>query len=165
MRAAVIALLFLVPLPVAGNPARRVERTVVINGSVAEVWDEWTTEQGIRSFFAPAAKIDLRPGGAYEMYFVPSLAPGLQGGEGNQIISIDPQRTLMFTWNAPPKFGALRDVRTYVVMRFEPVSAAKTRIRFTHFGFGEGAEWNAVYAYFDEAWDTVFADLARVDFH
>jgi len=32
-----------------------------------DVWDAWTTEAGAQCFFAPRCRIELRPGGAYEM--------------------------------------------------------------------------------------------------
>ena len=148
-------IVFLTLLASAGT----IDRDVVINAPVSEVWKMWTTEGGARAFFAPLAKIELRPGGAYEMYFNPGEQPGLRGGEGNQGVAFEAERFLLVTWNAPPKFGALRDVRTFVAIRFEPMGAARTRIFFTHFGFREGAEWSAIHAYFERAWDAVFAQL------
>jgi hypothetical protein len=35
-----------------------------------------------------------------------------------------------------------------------------TRLVLDHVGFGEGAEWDAAYAYFDAAWDKVLDRLA-----
>jgi uncharacterized protein YndB with AHSA1/START domain len=144
--------------------ARHIEKEVTLNAPVASVWKAWTTEEGAKVFFAPASRIEMRPGGAYEMYFVPSLPAGQQGGEGNRVIDFQREKFLLITWNAPPKFGALRDERTFVLVTFDRVGDEKTRVRLTHFGWREGAGWNDVYAYFDKAWDVVLGRLSGVDF-
>ena len=152
----VIALLFVL------FDARHIEKEVVVNAPVSAVWAAWTTTDGARKFFAPSSRIEMKAGGAYEMYFVPSLPPGQQGGEGNRVIDFQPEKFLLITWNAPPKFGALRDERTFVLVTFDPVAANQTRVRLTHFGWREGKEWNDIYAYFDNAWSTVFKRLGDV---
>jgi hypothetical protein len=44
-----------------------------------------------------------------------------------------------------------------VVIELEPVAGtpARTRLRFTHLGWGEGADWDKAYEYFDHAWGAV----------
>ncbi|HEV7920980.1 MAG TPA: SRPBCC domain-containing protein [Thermoanaerobaculia bacterium] len=64
-----LALLIMIAAPLfAADSAHRIEREVAVHASRAEVWKAWTTVEGAR-FFAPAADIELRPGGAYEIYF------------------------------------------------------------------------------------------------
>jgi hypothetical protein len=41
-----------------------------------------------------------------------------------------------------------------VVVELEPLGV-RTRVRFTHMGWGEGEEWDAVFDYFDRAWNAV----------
>jgi uncharacterized protein YndB with AHSA1/START domain len=48
-------------------------------------WMAGTTPEGIRTFFAPDCKVDLRVDGAYEIYFSPQAEPGERGGEGMRI--------------------------------------------------------------------------------
>ena len=64
---------------------------------------------GARSFFAPACNIDLRVGGAYEMFFNPEGEPGSRGGEGIRILAIQPKKMLAFTWTAPPHLPNARE--------------------------------------------------------
>lgn len=160
----IVLFVVLCPRFVAADASRRIEKEVVVNGSIGTVWNAWTTAEGAKSFFAPSSKIELRPGGAYEMYFVESQPEGLKGGEGNRIVDYEPEKLLLFTWNAPPKFGPLRNERTFVMVRFEPVGDLKTRVRLTHFGWRDAAGWDAVYAYFESAWDVVLRRLAGVNF-
>jgi len=140
---------------------REVIKEVTVKASLADVWRAWTTDAGAREFFSPATKIELRPGGPYEIYFNQGAPPGEQGGEGNRVLSFLPQRLLSFEWNAPPTFGPLRDIRTRVVIFFEPVGADSVRVEFHHSGWGIGEDWQKVYDYFENAWSHVLANFER----
>ena len=50
--------------------------------------------------------------------------PGLQGGEGVQLLAVQPMAMLSFTWNAPPELPGVRPQRTHVTVRFEADIAA-----------------------------------------
>lgn len=123
---------------------------VAVPASLEEVWAAWTTAGGTKSFFAPDCKVELEVGGAYEMYF-DLEEEGKKGGEGLEILAVEPGRTLSFTWNAPPRF-TVRDQHTHVVVRFARLSERLTRVTLVHDGFGEGGEWPQVYDYFVRAW-------------
>lgn len=61
----------------------------------------------------------------------------------------------------PPHLPEARAQRTFVILRFEPVSETETRVRLHHTGWGEGGEWDKAYAYFDRAWGNVLANLKK----
>jgi uncharacterized protein YndB with AHSA1/START domain len=125
---------------------------VNVEGAVECVWEAWTTVDGVTSFFAPACRLELYPGGAYEMYFNPEAPEGLRGGEGCTILAIEEMQLLSFTWNAPPEFPTIRSQRTHVSVRFTPLSPNQTQVIFTQDGWGTSEEWQQVYRYFQEAW-------------
>ena len=50
---------------------RAIETEVIVPASLAEVWDGWTTAQGVATFLGPRARIELAVGGPYEIYFDP----------------------------------------------------------------------------------------------
>lgn len=137
---------------------RAVVKTRLVSGSQAEVWKAWATAEGAKTFFAPNARVELRPQGRYEILFDASAAPGLQGSEGCQVLSYVPERMLSFSWNAPPQFPSIRAKRTFVVVELQP-KGNQTQVTLTHGGWGEGAEWDAVYAYFGRAWEVVLDNL------
>ncbi len=125
---------------------------IIIPASLDEVWQAWTTEGGVRSFFAPRARLDLRPGGAYEMLFDLEAQPGQQGGEGMYLLAIQPKQMLSFTWNAPPELPTVRGEMTHVMVRLYPPAEKSTRITLLHDGWGSGGEWDQAFEYFERAW-------------
>ena len=134
-------------------PAKVLHKEVVVPAARDLVWNCWTTTEGMKSFFASESKIELTPGGAYELYLGPATAAGARGSEGCKVLGFVPGEVLSFDWNAPPKFPEIRKERTCVVLRFEPAGENKTRVILDHHGWGEGEKWDAVYKYFDSAWD------------
>lgn len=135
----------------AGDRILRAEMD--IPAPVEQVWRAWTTEEGIRSFFAPAARVDLRVDGLYDIVFDPSR-PG-QTAEGMRILAVEPPRRFAFTWSAPPTLPQARAQRTMVIIELAPFGSGGTRLRFTHLGWGDGGEWDAAYTYFERAWAAV----------
>ncbi len=122
---------------------------------LTEVWRAWTTEEGAQSFFAPECNIDLRPGGAYEMFFDLDAEHGNRGGEGMIVMAVQPQRMLAFTWNAPPQLPSVRGQMTHVVIRLFETKDGGTRVTLRHDGWGIGDEWNDAFQYFSSAWADV----------
>jgi uncharacterized protein YndB with AHSA1/START domain len=78
----------------------RLEKTVDLPPDRA--FEMWATEAGVRSFYAPAAHIDPRVGGRYEILFAPDKDPqGLSHGTtGARILKYEPGRSLWFEWIA-----------------------------------------------------------------
>lgn len=150
-----------------GHPTTRdraVTAQVEVPAPLADVWEAWTTEAGARTFFAPACRIDLRPGGAYEMLFNLDAEPGLQGGEGNRLLAIQPGKLLSFSWNAPPELPTVRDQRTHVTVRFAAVGLQITHVWLRHDGWGAGGEWDRALGYFERAWGQVVLPRLRYRF-
>jgi uncharacterized protein YndB with AHSA1/START domain len=141
---------------------RAIRAQIDVPGSAEDVWAAWTTEEGARSFFAPACRIEARPNGAYELYFDLEAPPGERGGEGMRLLALDPPRLLSFTWNAPPHLSTVRGQRTFVQVVLESLADDTTRVHLLHTGFSRGGEWDDVYAYFERAWpDIVLRRLAH----
>lgn len=147
--------LLLLATPLFADSARRIEREAIVPASRGEAWRAWASAEGLKSWLAEGAKVELQPGGAYEIYFSMSAPEGQRGGETNRVIAFEPERMLLFSWNAPPKFGPLRNEHTYVLVRFDDAPGGGTRVRLTHFGWREADDWNPIYDYFDNAWTRV----------
>jgi uncharacterized protein YndB with AHSA1/START domain len=133
---------------------KAVRAEVIVNADQEDVWVAWTTEEGVKTFLAPACNIDLRPGGAYEIYFNPGAPAGERGGEGNRVMSAQPMEMFSFSWNAPPTLPEVRDQRTHVVLRFYQENGG-TRVTLYHDGWGTGGQWEQAFEYFQRAWGEV----------
>ncbi|MGZ8259817.1 MAG: SRPBCC family protein [Caldimonas sp.] len=145
----------------AAAPAaeRALDKEVVVAAPIEAVWQAWTTRAGVRSFFAPDAEVDARPGGAFHIHINPFAAPGLKGADDMRFMALQRPTMLSFDWNAPPSLPEVRAQRTFVVVRLAPLAATSTRVTLHHSGWGEGGQWEQTYAYFDRAWGNVLASL------
>ena len=140
---------------------RSIDKQVEVAATLDQAWDTWTTRDGITSFFAPDAKIEPRVGGAFQVYMDPLAAPGMKGADDMRYMALQPKRMISFDWNAPPHLAQARQQRTFVVVRFEPVSDTLTRVTLHHTGWGDGGEWEQAYAYFDRAWTAALGNMKK----
>lgn len=138
----------------ASASERAIEATGVIDRPVADAWAMWTSPEGL-SFFAPAALIELEPGGRYEVYFAPDNPEGMRGSEGTHILAMQDERLLSITWALPPYMPEVRPHLTHLTIRFEPVGEDQTRVSIRHDGWGEGGQWEDAYAYFEPNWSAI----------
>jgi uncharacterized protein YndB with AHSA1/START domain len=154
MRTAFVTLMTAVAVfPGTSTAGERVLRAeLVLPAPVDQVWTLWTTRAGLTSFFAQGARIEPRVDGLFEILFMPSAPAGKRGAEGLRILAFEPPRRLSFTWNAPPDQPYARAQRTVVTIDLADDGNGRTRLTFTHAGWGSGPEWDKAYDYFDGAW-------------
>lgn len=145
----------------AAATERVVEKSVDVAASLDQTWDAWTTREGIVAFMAPDARIEPRVGGAFQIHFDPTAPEGSRGADDMHFMALQPKRMISFDWNAPPSLPLARAQRTFVIVRFEPLDAARTRVTLVHTGWGDGGEWDQAYAYFDRAWGAVLGNLRK----
>ncbi|HMO14457.1 MAG TPA: DUF6265 family protein [Pirellulaceae bacterium] len=143
---------------------RAIRKSVEVTGTLGGVWKLWTTSEGIAKFFSPDSKIELRPGGAYDIYF--GLEPdenGLRGSEGGTVVSFLPNEFLIFEWTFPPNTPNLRRERrkTHVMVKLSSVSNDKINVELVHYGWESGGEWDIAYDYFDRVWPFVLNALKQ----
>ncbi len=147
----------------AGAPAEAgAYRAVVEEATVAAdaraAWRLWTTDEGFQSFFPSAGgletNIDLRPGGAFEIFIIPGAPEGARGCDDCRILGYEEGRMISFTWTNRPDM-AVRPHKTHVVVTFDPIAENETRVTLVADGWGSGPDWDAAYAYFDDAWASV----------
>ncbi len=136
---------------------KMIKKSRIITCSQDEAWWKWTTHEGLLTFFGTDNKIELKPGGAFEVYFLMDNPKGLRGSEGCKILSYLPKEMISFSWNAPPQFPEIRDHehKTWVVVNFRSVQEKRCEVIIKHLGWLQGKLWGDVYEYFDSAWETV----------
>lgn len=148
-------------VPAAQAAERAIDKEVVLKASLDQAWKVWTTREGITSFFAPDAVIEPRVGGAFHIHMDPAAPAGAKGADDMRFMALQPQKMLSFDWNAPPSLPEARAQRSFVVVRFFPLTETTTRVTLHHTGWGDGGEWDKAYAYFDKAWAGVLGNLQK----
>lgn len=151
-------LVFLTTPAIASS--RIIVASVEVEATPSDIWEMWTTEEGL-AFFAPASRIDLRPGGDYEVYFLPDAPEGQRGSEGTTVLGFQENRMLTVTWAMPPYMPEVRPHLTPLTIEIVPVSDTTTSVILTHTGWGEGGEWDAAYAYFQQNWPLVLTAMSE----
>jgi len=141
----------------SGADVRSFTTTADIGAPITDVYNAWSTVEGWKSVYGGGpgeANIDLAIGGRYEWLFNGSV-----GSNGCQVLSYIPNRMISFTWSAPPSQPESRLMRTWVVVELSELNGAGTRVTLTHLGFGEGADWDETFNYFQSAWDRVLGTM------
>lgn len=138
---------------------RSIEISKVVPADPRSAWDLWASEEGLARWWTENTRVDLRPGGYYEVYFNPDEPPGNRGGDWCRVLSFLPGRMLSFTWNAPPHLKT-RPLLTWVVLSFERDEAGSL-VTLSHLGWPRSglsepeSDWPATFEYFENAWTFV----------
>lgn len=125
---------------------------VVVDAPVEKVWAAWTTSEGLRSWLAPQADIDLRLGGLMR------ANANAQGtlGDGqtiqNAILSFEPGRMLSIKVARPPDGFPFPNAiqRMWTVIYFQPAGPDRTQIRVVSLGFQPDDESLKMRAFFEQ---------------
>jgi len=144
---------------------QNIYKEISINRSIDKCWWQWSCHEGLLTFFGEDNLIKLAIGGTFEIYFSKQEPEGLRGSEGCKILSFVPKRQLTFSWNAPPSFPDIRnaDHYTWVTLNFQRLDNEHCKLSLTHAGWPEDGSWQAVYEYFDQAWDKVFQGFEKAN--
>jgi len=133
--------------PAAAQPELlRLDHQQRIAAPPAAVWHALTTPEGLR-WIAPQSRVELRVGGAYELYFWPDNADD-RGMEGTRVLAFVPGSMLATS-------GEIEG--SWVVWRLEPV-ADGTLVHIS--SLGSGPAWAERAPYFDAAMPGVLSRLA-----
>lgn len=136
------------------------KKHVIVYATAPEIFDAWTTEDGLRTFFSENVHMELKEGGPFEIYFSTEPPEGLRGSEGCKVLSWEEDKRLTFSWNFPPSLPEIRDERTEVTIAITPLDGGGgCEVSLRQSGFQDEGQWPDGYAYFDRAWDMVLENL------
>ncbi|MFI5007592.1 MAG: SRPBCC domain-containing protein, partial [Solirubrobacterales bacterium] len=110
------------PPPGKVKTDRTIELSVTLDQPPAEVYRLWTTVEGARTFFAPDARIEGKPGGRYEIIFDPAGDPegARHGTKGARLLRLVPGKEIAFEWSMPPLGLDQQPLATWVELTLEP---------------------------------------------
>jgi uncharacterized protein YndB with AHSA1/START domain len=129
------------PAPVVVLEQKKLVIEVEVPAPVSEVWKAFSTSDGLSTWLAPSAVVDLRAGGEWTVRF-----PGGNSTGGGTILSFVPEKEMVLAALAPDQFPHVRAERTRASFQFE-AHGNSTIVRLTQTGWKEGAEWTRAYEY------------------
>jgi uncharacterized protein YndB with AHSA1/START domain len=141
---------------VAPDGSRVLRLSIEVPAAVLEIWHALTTTEGVRSWAAPVAAVDFRPGGIWESSYRLDARIGDPDNIKNRILSYLPPRMLSIqAIQAPPGFPhpeLLPEI--FSVFELESLSPTHTRVTASMVGFREGGGYDVLYSFFERgnAW-------------
>jgi uncharacterized protein YndB with AHSA1/START domain len=135
----------------------------IIEAPAEAVWNAWASDAELRSWLAPHAEIDLRPGGRLRTNYAPKGSLGDATTIENTILSLDPQRMLSIQVSKTPAGFPFANAiqHMWTVVYFEPLSPDRTKVRVVGLGFRADAESQRMRAFFDQGNATTLQQLQR----
>lgn len=123
----------------------------VVNAPVPEVWKAWTTEEGLKSWLAPHADIDLRLGGVMRVNYAADGTLDDAKTIENEIIAFDPEHMLAIRVSkSPADFPFQATIREmWTVLYFDPEPTGGTHLRIVGLGFREAEESQKMRQFFE----------------
>jgi uncharacterized protein YndB with AHSA1/START domain len=136
-------------LPDGGRVLRH---EVVVGASQAEVWQAFTTSEGLHTFIAPVVALDFRIGGKWESTYDPDGKIGAQENILNEVICYLPMEMLSIRIvRTPPRFPYPEiGKKLWTVIQLKPEDESHTRVVTSMLGWQAGPEWDEVYSLFQQ---------------
>jgi uncharacterized protein YndB with AHSA1/START domain len=147
------------------DTGHRVQQLKVdIDAPVEKVWAAFTTDAGFTSWAAPVAHVTLGNDGMIEASYLLSSKIGDPDNIRNQIVAYVPNHLLVIHNVHAPKNGPFKPevidkIRT--VIELEDLGGGRTRVTESGVGYGEGPDFDSVYAHFRSGNAEEFSSLAQ----
>jgi uncharacterized protein YndB with AHSA1/START domain len=135
---------------VAPSGERILQESILLAAPPAEVWRLWATSEGLKSWEAPHAAIDLRIGGRMQASYDPKATLGDATTIEHEIVAYVPGSLLVFRNTKAPKGFPWPDqfARVRNVVQLEPAGEGRTRLTVSGVGYAAGDQ--ALYDFFRE---------------
>jgi uncharacterized protein YndB with AHSA1/START domain len=129
---------------------RILRHQALINAGLKQVWEAFTTSQGLMSFAAPFVNLDFRVGGTWESSYERDAQPGDPANIINEILSYLPMEMLSIRIKQTPPGFPHPEIgkQLWTVNQFEACDKRRTQVTTTMLGWQEGPEWEEVFEMF-----------------
>jgi uncharacterized protein YndB with AHSA1/START domain len=135
----------------APDGTRVLRQSLSIPASRRDVWNAFTTTDGVRSWAVPVAHVDFRIGGIWESTYNLDGYIGAPGNIKNQFLSFVPLRMVSFqAIAAPPTFPhreLLEDI--FTVVEIDEEAAGSVRVTVSMMGYASGEGYDTIYRHFE----------------
>jgi uncharacterized protein YndB with AHSA1/START domain len=126
---------------------------VEIDASIDDIWNAFTTTEGLKSWVAPLSDIDFKVGGKWRANYNNDGILGDATTIENTILSYDPKRMLSLKATGFPEGFKYEDAakEAWSVFYFTPVSKSKTKITVVGLGYNDTEQSKEMRAFFKTA--------------
>lgn len=141
----------------AYEPATDADDRVVfvaeVEADLDDVWDAFTTNEGLRMWMAPLVEIDLKVGGTIKSNYNPSGEIGDEGTIVNTILAYDPKHMLALKATGYPEGFPFAEAAkaTWSVFYFEAVGDTTTVITIVGLGYTDSEDSRKMRDFFEPA--------------
>jgi hypothetical protein len=134
------------------NGDRVLQQSIDIAAAPSCIWRSLADEEGLKAFGMKLVHVEMKNGGVIEEGFSPAAKLGGNETIRHRIIAYLPERLLVLRNEAtppgPPHAELYRNV--VQVISIEPRPNGKTRFTISHTGYGQGADYDQLYAFFQK---------------
>ncbi len=123
----------------------------VVNASIEELWNVWTTDEGYKLLGPALADVDLRVGGLIRSRYMADGELGDAETIENEIMAYEPQHMLAIRIHKPPASFPFKEAwkNSWTVVTLTDAGSGQTRIRVASVGFGDDEESVAMRNFFE----------------
>ncbi|NBI27448.1 SRPBCC family protein [Chengkuizengella marina] len=131
-----------------------------INSSIELIWRAWTESDRITKWFAPAAEIQLKNYGKYELYFDPTNKNSMST-IGCKLLDYEEPSFLEFQWKGPDEFNdVMNDEKELTIVKISLLPYENgTKLILEHTGWGTTDGWIKAKNWHIKAWEQALSSL------
>ena len=127
--------------------------SIIVPATVKEVWKLFTTDEGLKKWIAPVAKIDMKIGGSIRTNYDSNKTVDDSSSIKLDIINYIEYEMLTLKVNLNNSFPAeakKEDKNLQEILQFVKVGEHETKIISTMVGWGQGSNWDKAYSFFEK---------------
>jgi uncharacterized protein YndB with AHSA1/START domain len=132
-----------------------------VEAPLRDVWRAWSTSDGLQSWMAAHAEIDLRVGGQMRANYHPDSSLDDAQTIVNTVLSFEPERMISIKVSTFPDGFPFPNAigKMWSVIYFEAAGPARTHVRSVSLGFEVDEESQKMRAFFEQGNAVTLAEL------
>ena len=139
--------------------------SIVVPININETWKLFTTDEGLKKWIAPVAKIDMKIGGSIKTNYDPNKTVDDTSSIKLDIINYIEYEMLTLKVNLnnnfPPE-AKREDKNLQEILQFVKVDDNKTKIISSMVGWGQGSHWDKTYSFFEKGNDWTYKAILKL---
>ncbi len=139
--------------------------SIIVPINIKETWKLFTTDEGLKKWIAPVAKIDMKIGGSIRTNYDENKTIDDTTSIKLDIINYIEYEMLTLKVNLNNRFppeAKKEDKNLQEILQFVKVDDNKTKIISTMVGWGQGSHWDKVYSFFEKGNDWTYKEILKL---